>query len=984
MSQLDVSLSGRGLAPFVARAGELARLQNGLERMLAGQGTLHWVIGQAGSGKTALLAEFARRALANQRNLLVVAGQCAPPAGGLSQPYLPFIECLDMLAGEWEMLSWSAHLPAEVFARLQETLPLVARTLVETAPALLERLVGPARLLQRLPGMAGPPGSPLTEPAWMAHLRESEAFLRRSETILQQATSAAATAVSRLESRELFEQTTRLLSSLARRKPLVLLLDDIHWIDPDGAALLAHLGRSLAGSRVLILVASQPLAPEPAAQPGAHPLLSLRSALPDPVSGFQIDLDQAGADEFVRAFLACDPRLQPQRLDQAFLAALARHTGGNPLFTRQLLDDLRACGGLQRDPQGTWVNDPQLAWEQMPGQVEAAVAGRLRRLPAAWVDWLSTASIAGDRFAVEVIAGVHEIETQELLAALRAARGELCGEGGVLQPEGSAWAGTQRLSLYRFQHSLYQAGLYQQLPQPERQRRHATVGFALEALCRQGSPGPAGLAYQLERHFEAGGLPLRAAACCLETGKQAYSLGAMASAVAHYQHGLALLAGLPPTRERDRLEIRLHLALGAPFIITAGWDESRRQAAIQHALDRLRQAGPQVAAGEFFPALCVQVDWLVNQGELQQALQLGEQMLQLANAGKAQAKDAALPGWRLMEAAAHWSLGYPRLFLGELLAARQHLEQAVAACVSAAAAGDFIAEANPAGFPWAGGDLEAVCRGFLAIALALLGYLDQAREQSRQAVSRAHSQRNPVILGAVLAAAGEVATLCQDLPALPPLAAELHHLGRVRGLESFLAYGLEISGYAQTMQAEAAPVAASAGAQRAYPAGPHLFTGNDQAQAGLVQIEEGMALWEASGARSARGRWLVHLARACLAAGQIAEGMDVVDGGLEGPGSRWGITYRAELLRLRGELLLRSASPNPAAAERYFHHALQRARQDAALTLELSAALSLARLWRTSRPVEARQRLAEVYARFSEGWDCPSLQEARRLMATPT
>jgi hypothetical protein len=115
---------------FVARERELARLETFLETALTGQGRVVFVTGEAGSGKTALLAEFARRAMDAQPDLLVATGNCTAYAG-VGDPYLPFREVMAMLTGDVEARWTAGSIRRDHACRLWNALPLAAQALLE-------------------------------------------------------------------------------------------------------------------------------------------------------------------------------------------------------------------------------------------------------------------------------------------------------------------------------------------------------------------------------------------------------------------------------------------------------------------------------------------------------------------------------------------------------------------------------------------------------------------------------------------------------------------------------------------------------------------------------------------------------------------------------------------------------------------------------------------------------------------------------------
>jgi DNA-binding SARP family transcriptional activator len=927
----DVGYEPAGV-PFVARERELAQLTHALERMLAGRGQVVLLTGEAGSGKTALLNAFARQALARRPDLLVTGGQCDAYTG-VGQPYQPFIESVQALAGECEMLSCAGLLLPEAQARLRQTLIPIAQTLVEAAPTLLGRVVNRTALAQRVQAQDEMPGPAA---AWQKMLAHPAADGALPES---------------LNTGRLFEEVTRFFVTLARHRPLVLLLDDLQWIDTGSAALLFHLTRRLAHSRLLLLAAYRPGEIGHRGETGQHPLLGIVTEMQRYGGDIRVDLDQVDEQAFVTAFLAQDPLLYPNRLDATFGAALARRTGGNPLFTIELLRSLQARNEIRRAADGSWVSNPTLEWEHVPERVEAAIAGRIAHLPAAWRDWLATASVEGESFTAEAVARVQGIDTAALLRDLSGPLGMGRGARRLVQGEGARAAGgdqARRLSRYRFRHILFQAYLYQQLDPVERARRHAAVGAALEALYEGLPEERARRAADLARHFEIGGLPEKAAAYHLEAGRQAVYLAAPPAAVTHYRRGLALLADVPRSPARDRLEIHLHLALGAPFLSTSGWGGAERQAAIQQALALLEETG-QTYSGQVRPepgewddlllAFYEQADWLLSQGEFLPAAQLGEHLLALAGEQVSVA-----------HVLAHRILGYSFLFQGNFPGARQHLENALAA---------YHTIGRPDTLPWIGGDLELMCRSVLGFTLAVSGYLDQAWVQISQALARARRIKHMSALGSTLIFACEVAVLRGDMDALRALAGELLRVGETEGLQFFLAYGWAAEGYAQAAQTP---------------------PGTPQAAANLELIRRGMRMWESTATYTGRGMWIVRLAAACLQAEDITAGLAITSAILATP-DQPGITIGlAQIYRLHGELLLRQEIPDRSAAEAFFHQATEIARQQEAHTLELRAALSLAKLWHAEKPEAARCLLAETCAWFTEGWDTHDWQEAQALL----
>ena len=154
-----------------------------------------------------------------------------------------------------------------------------------------------------------------------------------------------------------------------------------------------------------------------------------------------------------------------------------------------------------------------------------------------------------------------------------------------------------------------------------------------------------------------------------------------------------------------------------------------------------------------------------------------------------------------------------------------------------------------------------------------------------------------------------------------------------------------------------------------------------QGEEGRAQIRQGLAAYQATGAMGERPYFLALLAEASAKVGQTTEGLEALAEALATLAKstvRW---WEAELYRLRGALLLQHAGAQPGEAEACFHQALAVARRQQARSLELRAAMSLARLWqRQGKRAEARELLAEVYGWFTEGFDTADLQAAQALL----
>jgi DNA-binding SARP family transcriptional activator len=542
---------------FVARAPELAALDAALRRVDdEGVGAM-FVVGEAGSGKTELLAEFARRSQDDDAGLLALWGHCSSFTGR-GDPFEPFVHVARMLCGEAEAPPQArAHRAAQA-RRAWQRLPDTVDAHLELGPDLLGRFVSAHSLL----GFA------------RQHAGVDEDRLVRLETLVERGRPPPS--VRRGWRSALYGQLTAVLRRLARRQRMLLLLDDLQWIDPASVDLLFHLVRGLGAARVLIVGAyrSEGVGGENGERP--HPLAASVAELLAARKAGLVDLSSASDATFVDAVLDTEPNT----LGAPFRSELAARTGGHALFTIELLRSMQVRGDLRRDANGLWVEGPTLRWDELPTRVEAVIASRIGHLSSACVAALEVASVEGEQFTGEVVAAItgrpvadtcdllsHEAGRRQRLVAAQAVRP--LAEGGI--------------ALYRFRHGLFQSYLLRRLDAVERTRLHGSVARELERLYRGSLPRYPEMHHTLARHFDAAGMATEAVDHYLAAASHAQRLSAYGAGIAHLRRALELLAMVPASPDRDGRELQLRLALGTALTEAQGWADPEAVAAYARA-----------------------------------------------------------------------------------------------------------------------------------------------------------------------------------------------------------------------------------------------------------------------------------------------------------------------------------------------------------------------------------------------------------------
>jgi predicted ATPase len=720
----------------------------------------------------------------------------------------------------------------------------------------------------------------------------------------------------------IFEQYTAFLQRLSTRTPLILFLDDLQWADNSSLGLLFHLGRRVDSSRILILGAYRPNDVALGRGGERHPLESVVHELTRYRGDVSIDLDaipETVSRQFVDGLLDA----KPNDLGQAFREALFHQTDGHALFTVELIRSLQERGDLEQDGKGRWVEGPALDWSALPARVEGVAAERIARLGEELKQTLTVASVQGEQFAAEVVARVRAVSERE---AIRQLSDGLQRRHRLVSALGLVQLGYVRLSLYAFVHHLFQQYVYASLGEAERAYLHRDVGEVLETLFEGRTEE---VAAQLARHFEEAGIPVKAAAYRLQAGDRAHRLSAHQEAAAHLTRGLELLTSLPQGAERMQLELGLQTSLGRTLIAMRGYACPEVEHTYARARELCRALGdpPEVIPVLF--GLCL---FYMMHGELRKAREEGERLLQLAQ----QAGDIGYV------VGVHFPLGQTFLMQADLERSRWHLEQVVA-LYDPSRDRDLARQQVH--------DPAVASLLFLSWTLWLQGYPEQAMANMEAALKLAEELKHPYTStqAALLASC-----FYQFLRQWPQCRAQAE-----RALE------LSDQGHFRFLQAGCTMHRGSALAHQG------------RVEEGIAVLRHGLAAWDATGTQLALPYSHARLAEAYLLAGRREEGLRALDESFCSVDEVW---WLAEQYRVRAELLL-LAPGFETEAEAALRQALDVARSQKSRSLELRAAVSLARLLKKQRrAVEGRALLAKCYGWFSEGFDTADLQEARDLL----
>jgi predicted ATPase len=481
---------------------------------------------------------------------------------------------------------------------------------------------------------------------------------------------------------------------------------------------------------------------------------------------------------------------------------------------------------------------------------------------------------------------------------------------------------------YTFKHALLQEAAYQALVRSTRQHYHQrTAQVVTKRFPDLAETQPELLAH----HCTEAGLAEQAVGYWQRAGERSNARSAYVEAVAHCTKGLEVLRTLPDTPARAQHELDMQIALGQALASTKG----QASPETGHAFTRARELCHQVGGS---PQLCDILTELIvfyhNRGELQIACELAEECLPLAQCQH----DPA----RLLRA--HAALGHSLYWLGELVPACAHLEQALA--LAASKQERTLTQHALSG---------VTCLSFVAYLLWRLGYPAQALKRSHEAFTLVQELSHAYTRTRVLYYAATLYGLRREWSSAQERAEAALALATEQGFAQWVGLAMTARGRALAVQG-------------------HY-------EEGIAQMRQGLAAWQATGAVIGLSGRLAGLAEAYGGIGQTEEGLRLLAEALAHVDHTGERDWEAEVYRLKGELLLQQATPDIPQAEACFQQALAVARRRQAKSWELRAAMSLSRLWqRQGKRDEARELLAPIYGWFIEGFDTADLQEARALL----
>lgn len=684
----------KGLAPFVGRRQELELISSALKHAKNGHGQIVGVVGEPGVGKSRLFYEYKQRL---QQDCMVL--ETFSVSHGKAFAYLPLIEL---------MKAYLQISPQDDDRRRREKVTGKVLTLdrsLEDGLPYLFYLLGIAE-----------PDSPLIE---------MDSQMRRERT---------------------FEAVKRLLVRESLVQPLIVIFEDLQWLDNESEAFLNFLAEGVASAPILLLVNYRPEYQHHWGHRGYFIQLRL-----DP-------LGEAEAEELLGSLLGNDKSLEP--LKQQVMA----QTEGNPFFIEEVVQTLAEEQVLSGEV-GYYLLAQSPVALHIPATVQGVLAARIDRLSVVEKELLQTLAVIGKEFPLSLVLQVVDLPENDLRQLLsRLQSGEFLYERPAF-PEVE----------YTFKHGLTQEVAYGSMLTLRRNALHERTASAIEDLF---SGRLEDRCSELAHHYSCSGNIPKAVEYLKRAGEQAVYRSANVEAADHLQAALKLLKRLPDTPARTQLELELELILGPVWMALKGFASTEVEKTYHRALTLCRQIGTEL---EQFKILDGLFSYYYVRGDLNTALKQAERLLKIAK----DSEDKAL----LLGAQSE--MGVLLFAYGELENARSFLE---------VVCNQYNPEEHSSlAFHYAL-DLGVLSLSFLSLILALEGDLVRAMERCDQALSLARQLSHPASLAFALDFAAELHQLRGDAAEVQVSAGSAITLATEKGLAYWISYGNILYGWALTEQ----------------------------------------------------------------------------------------------------------------------------------------------------------------------------------------
>ena len=639
-TRFDVSAE-RGLTPFIGRDRQLELMLDGFERAKAGRGQVFSILSEAGVGKSRLLYEF-RKAISND-DVNFFEGKCLSYSRGVA--YHPIV---DLFKSNFDIQGEDGD--SEITLKVKKGLKTLGIDEASTLPYLQELLSVKDSGIEQIP----------ISPDAMKE--------------------------------KMIETGIRIPLSGSEIRPLIMAIEDIHWIDKSSEDVLKALMDRISGAKILLIFTYRPEFMPTWGGKSYHNQLNL-----NPLSNRQ-------------SLVMANHLLGTEDIDRDLEELILEKTEGVPFFIEEFIKSFTDLKFIERKDKTYHLKEHSQALT-IPSTIHDVLMARVDSLPEKSKGVLQAGSVIGREFDYMLIKEVTKLSERELLSCLSNLKdAELFYERGIY-PQ----------STFIFKHALTCDTAYQSLLKSTRQKYHGTIARVLE----EHFPKTAELQPELLGfHFTEADLADQAIPYWMKASEIAIRRSANIEAIGHIESGLELLNALPgaPTPERVKLELRLQIALGNALIATSGYADPEVGKTFNRARVLCLQEDDSPQLAQILHGLA---RFHIVRTELQKTQEMAEEFLRSA-------KNQHDP---VLLLSAHQLIGTTLWFMGNFAPAQEQFEQGISY---------YDPQQHRSYLRLTGEDQGVVCLSYMARTSWMLGYPDRSLDLSSKALTLARKLSHPL------------------------------------------------------------------------------------------------------------------------------------------------------------------------------------------------------------------------------------------------
>ncbi len=704
---------------------------------------------------------------------------------------------------------------------------------------------------------------------------------------------------------------------------MLIFVDDLQWADMGTIGLLFQFIKHIPQSRILLVGAYRTEEISLVQKGEPHPLVPFLNQIQRDFGDVVINLGLNSGRDFIQALAESEPN----DLQEALIEDIYQLTGGNALFTIELLRNLQEEEVLVKDKRDVWVVRESFHLDKLPPRTEGVIAQRISRLPQNLKQLLTLASIEGESFTAEIIAAIEGLSVDEVVTLLSE---QLVMQHRLVRPEQIIRRGEQTISTYNFRHSLFQKYMYHQMDEIQRSRLHDQVGNEIERIAGEDNGD---FAVSLARHFNRANQPEKAFDYYALAGERAVRMAAYPEAINQFEAALTMLLSLPEAPSRNEKEIGLQLQIGLAYQAIMGFGNEHVGKAYQRAWELCRSGGDSINR---FSTRQLLYSYYANIADFETAISLYELLNQ-----ESERQDEIIP---INVHLTHLAYGYIDSTLGRHQSAFDHAKEAIKY---------YDQEAQLSG-QRLGMDTGILGHTWAGLHQIWLGYPEKARGHIQFILNIAEWYDSKLITN-------DAFWYCAWMS---------FELGDIETSKEYTNATLALSIKEHYFLFE--------GGARIFKG--RILSRDGKYQEAIQSIQEGLNLYYRTGIVTFEVDYLYFLAEAYCAAGQVDEGFKTILKAEQIEQETDQGRYKSALQRVKGDLNLLSGDEK--AAEDAYLQAIHIAQVDGTKLFELEAVKHLARLWRNQgKADQAVHKLQEIYGWFTEGFDTPMLVEAKQLLA---